>query len=377
MSRFSDVVGETYKVIKGYVPKRRAKALAKEFVQYTEDNKIQTREDIPGVVSNVNDRYNHPTHLNILSKKTSEVGKLVGSDVNPAYSYSRVYHKGSELARHVDRPSCEVSLTIHLDGDKPWAFCIENLEGETVKLVLEPGDAVLYDAPNAYHWRDGEYKGETYCNIFHHYVYVDGEFVDYAFDTAAATMKLSRKRSDNLLTSFIYEYNDLLDEETMRLAHEIMDGDEDQWVRARTAGGSTDYRKCLVHDLTKEGELDQELDKRLFEITGKVLTRLNETHNSLSLNMDDGYKLLRYPSGEFAGKYDQHTDHSRDHNRFFTIIFILNDDYEGGELSFFNKEYVIKPKKGTIIAFPSAYMFPHAVHPCTAGERRSIITWAS
>ena len=163
----------------------------------------------------------------------------------------------------------------------------------------------------------------------------------------------------------------------MRLANEVANRDAEAWIRAQTSGGSTDYRKCYVYDLNGAKEEDKELDDRLFNVTGEVFRRINATSTFLNLETDDGYKILRYPSGDFKGKYDTHTDHSKEHNRFFTIIYILNDDYEGGELSFFNHQHIIKPKAGTIVAFPSSYMFPHAVLPCTSGERRSIITWAS
>ena len=33
---------------------------------------------------------------------------------------------------------------------------------------------------------------------------------------------------------------------------------------------------------------------------------------------------------------------------------ILNNDYEGGELAFFNGEYKLNPKKGDIVIFPSS-----------------------
>ena len=37
-----------------------------------------------------------------------------GMDLIPTYSYTRLYEKGNILHRHKDRPSCEISTTIHL-----------------------------------------------------------------------------------------------------------------------------------------------------------------------------------------------------------------------------------------------------------------------
>jgi predicted 2-oxoglutarate/Fe(II)-dependent dioxygenase YbiX len=53
----------------------------------------------------------------------------------------------------------------------------------------------------------------------------------------------------------------------------------------------------------------------------------------------------------------------------------LNDEYEGGEFAFFDREIIIRGGKGSIVMFPSNFMFPHEVMPVTSGTRYSIITW--
>ena len=52
-----------------------------------------------------------------------------------------------------------------------------------------------------------------------------------------------------------------------------------------------------------------------------------------------------------------------------------DDDFDGGEFSFFNQEKIINPLKGSAIMFPSNFMFPHEVLPVTKGIRYSMITW--
>lgn len=91
-------------------------------------------------------------------------------------------------------------------------------------------------------------------------------------------------------------------------------------------------------------------------------------------------QMLYYPIG---GKYDQHNDSEefiddklvKTINRDVSVICYLNDDYEGGELEFIFLGLKIKPKKGTIIAFPSYFEFTHRVHPVTKGDRFSLVTW--
>ena len=58
----------------------------------------------------------------------------------------------------------------------------------------------------------------------------------------------------------------------------------------------------------------------------------------------------------------------------FTIIGLLNDDYEGGNLVMFGDKK-INTKKGDLIVFPSLFLFPHEVKPITKGIRYSYITW--
>src|SRR5438132_1929078 len=43
--------------------------------------------------------------------------ELLGVKLYPTYSYARLYSKGNELKPHLDRPSCEVSVTVCPGGD--------------------------------------------------------------------------------------------------------------------------------------------------------------------------------------------------------------------------------------------------------------------
>lgn len=83
------------------------------------------------------------------------------------------------------------------------------------------------------------------------------------------------------------------------------------------------------------------------------------------------------------GKYDLHVDRGHDsQQRNLTCIINLNDDYEGGEFVFFNPEtneeyFKEKLGKGSIIIFPSNFLFPHSVKPITKGTRYSFVCWLS
>jgi Rps23 Pro-64 3,4-dihydroxylase Tpa1-like proline 4-hydroxylase len=86
--------------------------------------------------------------------------------------------------------------------------------------------------------------------------------------------------------------------------------------------------------------------------------------------------LLKYSIG---GKYEIHTDHFTTVARHLSIIINLNDDYEGGDLIFTdqkeNEIKKIKLQKGSIVFFPSNFMYPHSIKPITKGTRYSIVAW--
>jgi predicted 2-oxoglutarate/Fe(II)-dependent dioxygenase YbiX len=65
--------------------------------------------------------------------------------------------------------------------------------------------------------------------------------------------------------------------------------------------------------------------------------------------------------------------------RTLSMIFLLNDDYEGGELTLYDPEsnplFSLPVKKNQLIVWPSNFMFPHGVAPVKKGTRYSIVSW--
>jgi hypothetical protein len=56
------------------------------------------------------------------------------------------------------------------------------------------------------------------------------------------------------------------------------------------------------------------------------------------------------------------------------LVCYLNDNYEGGELSFRLQGLKIKPKAGDMYVFPSNYMYPHVAEKVTSGIKYSLVT---
>jgi hypothetical protein len=118
--------------------------------------------------------YNFKPFLELLCQKTPEVSVLIEEPVLPTYTYARIYKNGELLARHRDRPACEVSLTLNIGGDSSWDISIQKPSGEEVNLNLKPGDAMLYLGCIADHWRDKPFTGQNYSQVFLHYVRSNG-----------------------------------------------------------------------------------------------------------------------------------------------------------------------------------------------------------
>tara|TARA_B100001939_G_scaffold342269_1_gene353168 strand:- start:1674 stop:2309 length:636 start_codon:yes stop_codon:yes gene_type:complete len=101
----------------------------------------------------------------LLMKVKPKMEEALGIELLPSYSYTRLYEKGAELKKHIDRKSCEVSTTLNLGGDS-WPIFFEL--GEEVRVDLEPGDMVLYLGEEIMHWRE-KFKGTLCGQVFLHY----------------------------------------------------------------------------------------------------------------------------------------------------------------------------------------------------------------
>lgn len=91
-------------------------------------------------------------------------------------------------------------------------------------------------------------------------------------------------------------------------------------------------------------------------------------------------QFLKYSEG---GKYDVHNDCEdwvdgkikRIADRDITVLFYLNDNFEGGELEFTHLGLTLKPSTGMMVAFPSYFEYSHRVYPVKSGIRYTIASW--
>jgi hypothetical protein len=134
--------------------------------QFTTEWGVWNDQQIPETYSH----YSDVLMETLLQKLKPLMEKETDLKLNETYSYARIYKKDDILNRHKDRYSCEISTTMNLGGDL-WPIFIEpsgekGKEGE--KVILEPGDMLLYKGEKLEHWRE-KFEGENCAQVFLHY----------------------------------------------------------------------------------------------------------------------------------------------------------------------------------------------------------------
>jgi len=149
---------------------------------------VGTRQDpqIPGAYS----RYADWVMETLLMYMIPIMKAKTGMDLIPTYSYTRLYEKGNILKRHKDRPSCEISTTLHLGGDE-WPIFLDPTGGDFVvdeyknihkpgapkgvQVDLKVGDMLIYAGCELEHWRE-PFQGNVCSQVFLHYNHANGPF---------------------------------------------------------------------------------------------------------------------------------------------------------------------------------------------------------
>jgi hypothetical protein len=192
--------------IEGYIDRNMANLLyhhvqleAKRLTWF-EDNAIEVAEDIHGTFTDKQapgdfSKYGDPIFDALLSMGTEKMNELTGKDLIPTYSYHRLYTTGTELKRHKDRPSCEISTTLCLGYDNSnvdskkypdwdWPMFVGPKTGEKgtdgLPIHMKPGDMIIYRGDIVEHWRE-PFWGLNHAQVFLHYNEKEGQY-NIAYD---------------------------------------------------------------------------------------------------------------------------------------------------------------------------------------------------
>ena len=130
--------------------------------------------------------YSDPLIETILYSSCESLSKIIGIELLPTYTYTRLYAKGEELVVHRDRESCQISATLALglpenEEVNPIYFCKNEDKSDAQEIILNPGDICLYRGCDLFHWRP-PFTQKWYLQAFLHYVDANGPYKDHLYD---------------------------------------------------------------------------------------------------------------------------------------------------------------------------------------------------
>lgn len=177
----------------------------------------------------------------------------------------------------------------------------------------------------------------------------------------------------------IYE-NHVDDKLCNRIVNEL---DSSNWEK-HTSYDSLNKKYVLVNkdkefDTTK---LHTKSSEKLSELIGRGFYKYINEFNFPFFGRIDQYTFQRYNRYTKDTSMYLHVDHihsifdgERKGIPILTGLVALNNDYEGGQFIMWENTE-LKLKQGSMIVFPSNFMYPHRVNTITSGARHSCVSWA-
>ena len=204
-------------------------------LNYYDENGIEYDNDVDGTFADKQapgdfSKYGDPIMDTLLSLSLEQMQTLTSKELVPTYSYHRLYTTGTDLKRHKDRPSCEISTTICLGYDNSnvdaskypdwdWPIFVKEKNGKEIPIHMKPGDMIIYRGCELEHWREPLWAN-NHAQVFLHYNEKDGEY-DVPFDGRPLLGMTSKFRSEdakdkNDKLSYDYEPTETNKEEIIR-----------------------------------------------------------------------------------------------------------------------------------------------------------------
>lgn len=158
---------------------------------------------------------------------------------------------------------------------------------------------------------------------------------------------------------------------------------------------SKNWHKHIFYDTSADEYISLSGDKEL-DISYDKLTTTDEIYHKMGAGFYRYSDQFRFPffhrelqhSIQRFNRYTPetkmhlHCDHI--HSLFdgerkgipiLTGLVTLNDDYTGGQFIMWENTY-IPLKQGSMVVFPSIFLYPHRVEPVVTGTRYSCVSWA-
>jgi hypothetical protein len=134
-----------------------------------------------------------------------------------------------------------------------------------------------------------------------------------------------------------------------------------------------------IHNLVAEGklELTTNWNDKILKIDNLSVTRkINDSIRNLFDGIDGigSHSAVGIIQRQYEGvALTEHVDNHTDPSLVYALVAYLNDDYNGGEVFFSKFGISIKPKAGTLLAFPTTEQWTHGVTEVEAGPVRYVL----
>ena len=196
-----------------------------------------------------------------------------------------------------------------------------------------------------------------------------------------------------ILEEKVYYYTDVI-EDPKKLVDAIENDNKDPWGEWMACSG-----QAYVYGTDKNISLSDANDEKnnyIYSTLQKAFDDVARDYAKAQGITDEPklfpvYPIKKYEAGTFMGA---HFDQQEGDERLkVSFVMYLNDDYEGGEISFtiaspggilkearppadfsnaekgINYTFAIKPKEGSIIVFPPSPPYHHTAHLVKSGEK--------
>tara|TARA_B000000532_G_scaffold143108_1_gene114935 strand:+ start:1519 stop:2106 length:588 start_codon:yes stop_codon:yes gene_type:complete len=126
--------------------------------------------------------------VKIIIEGTSKVKLL------PTYWFTTIYTNNSFLKPHIDRPSCEYSVSLNLKSNIDWPLFFKDKNNNNKGFITKVGDGIAYFGCERPHWRLPlvSKNRELFIQTFFHYVDANGPYKSFANDNGKKYQNLSK-----------------------------------------------------------------------------------------------------------------------------------------------------------------------------------------
>jgi hypothetical protein len=136
-------------------------------------------------------------------------------------------------------------------------------------------------------------------------------------------------------------------------------------------------RNCVDFKYKKENiNMSEPGAQNLIDIHKQVEDRLDlclrhyESLWHLSMQYKEAFNFVKYNPGKY---FKVHSDDGPYYTCTISSVVYLNDDYEGGEISYPRHDLIIKPEAGDILINPSTFVYEHSSLEVKSGQKYAVV----